>query len=495
MFFYNSDSFYHILINLRPSVLCTSVVPHAACYAVISLVTPGLAQLGWLDRSHNELISTLSFILAFLLAFDLQYGLSHFENAVSVVTSLQSESKKVMMRALAYTSPDDELAVESMRKIRRLLTLLLLFVRARVRSRHTSEDEAALPDAEHLANLCDAGALSAEEMAHFKVPVRKSVRGAESSGCYPSQGRSHLAVQLLYAEVNELHRQGRFGSSNHWAALDSSVATIEDSISRLEMLLGRSLPFVYAHFIKMMISSYLLIFPFSVADSLQWMTPLATLGVSIAILAIDKVSATLLQPFTADMLYGIDLEKRIRRTDKELASLVGVWQSRAQLHFDLFPETAKRAMVAAGQSAFHRSWPRRQQRQWRRKRQHLEELLRRSVFVEHGPTQPDTPARTVASALRRHNWTTAGRGLVGLVSLRKLRSGGGAAVRPECSGSRPAESSIGYGARARRPSAGGTSSPAAIQAEVSSKLMVPDADALHLVEEDHNEPQEATTGV
>ena len=61
-------------------------------------------------------------------------------------------------------------------------------------------------------------------------------------------------------------------------------------------------------------------------------------------------------PFGTDAVNGIDLEKLIRRTDKELASLLGAWLGQPVAHFDLFPETAKRNMLAKGRAAFHRDY-------------------------------------------------------------------------------------------------------------------------------------------
>ena len=47
-------------------------------------------------------------------------------------------------------------------------------------------------------------------------------------------------------------------------------------------------------------------------------------------------------PFTDNEDFGIDLEKRIRRTDKQTAALIGTWyQGEPIVHFDLYPDTAR----------------------------------------------------------------------------------------------------------------------------------------------------------
>ena len=59
------------------------------------------------------------------------------------------------------------------------------------------------------------------------------------------------------------------------------------------------------------------------------------------------------EPFVSDELHGVDLDKRIRRTDKKLAALLGLWAGSPAPHYDLFPQTAKKRMVMAGRGAFH----------------------------------------------------------------------------------------------------------------------------------------------
>ena len=53
-------------------------------------------------------------------------------------------------------------------------------------------------------------------------------------------------------------------------------------------------------------------------------------------------------------MHGLDLHKRIRRTDKETAALVGVWRGEAAVHLNLFPETSRAALIATGKLRFHR---------------------------------------------------------------------------------------------------------------------------------------------
>lgn len=59
-------------------------------------------------------------------------------------------------------------------------------------------------------------------------------------------------------------------------------------------------------------------------------------------------------PFDTSMTHGIDMQKRIRRTGKELASLVGCWLGKPATHFDLYPETARAHLAATGKRHFHR---------------------------------------------------------------------------------------------------------------------------------------------
>ena len=97
--------------------------------------------------------------------------------------------------------------------------------------------------------------------------------------------------------------------------------------TELETLLAQMLPFVYSNMIKAVLLLYILAFPFGVAVQLGWFTPALAFVGALIFLSIDRVGAVMESPFVDDEVHGLDLHKRIRRTDKETAALVGVCRS------------------------------------------------------------------------------------------------------------------------------------------------------------------------
>ena len=85
----------------------------------------------------------------------------------------------------------------------------------------------------------------------------------------------------------------------------------------------------------------MLSFPFSVAVDLVWFTPAVSFAQALLFLSIDKAGGVMDTPFTSNQWFGLDLEKRVRRSDKETAALVGAWSGAPCHHFDLFPDTAR----------------------------------------------------------------------------------------------------------------------------------------------------------
>ena len=124
--------------------------------------------------------------------------------------------------------------------------------------------------------------------------------------------------------------------------------------TELETLLAQMLPFVYSNMIKAVLLLYILAFPFGVAVQLGWLTPALAFVGALIFLSIDRVGAVMESPFVDDEVHGLDLHKRIRRTDKETAALVGVWRGEAAVHLNLFPETSRASLIATGKLRFHR---------------------------------------------------------------------------------------------------------------------------------------------
>jgi hypothetical protein len=126
-------------------------------------------------------------------------------------------------------------------------------------------------------------------------------------------------------------------------------------------VVAQVLPFCYANFIKFVLVLYVGSFPFSIAVEMQWATPAVAFCAALIFLSIDRVGAVMDTPFADSESFGIDLEKRIRRTDKETSALVAAWLGKPIRHLDLFPGTARenlprhlRREAAAAQGSYRR---------------------------------------------------------------------------------------------------------------------------------------------
>ena len=70
-------------------------------------------------------------------------------------------------------------------------------------------------------------------------------------------------------------------------------------------------------------------------------------GIAMIFLTIDKVGTVMEMPFSDDETHHVDMAKSIRRTDKTLSSLYGLWSGRPLPHHDLFPEKPKKVHECA----------------------------------------------------------------------------------------------------------------------------------------------------
>ena len=182
-----------------------------------------------------------------------------------------------------------------------------------------------------------------------------TVSSASAEGqTFPSKARVALVIQLLLGECAELQRTKRIDNPQFWSALDAEVSRLAKLYTELETLLAQMLPFVYSNMIKAVLLLYILAFPFGVAVQLGWLTPALAFVGALIFLSIDRVGAVMESPFVDDEVHGLDLHKRIRRTDKETAALVGVWRGESAVHLNLFPETSRAALIATGKLRFHR---------------------------------------------------------------------------------------------------------------------------------------------
>ena len=355
MLYYNPHSFYGVIFALHGSVL-PLCVPQALVFAGIGALAAWLVDRGYLQHDVNEVSLLCGLVISLLFTFRLNFSFARYEEAVNAISALQGGCRRLISRLCAYLPPDEvssEEVIESVHRIRRWVILVFLLCNARVRS----DDTHAI----NFATLEAMGLVTPEERRLLKLHVTSSsspaaaaaaaaaaaVTGAEAPmvadeqlGTFPSKARVHFVCHLLWGELSLHLRQGRV-HPQQFAMLDKEVGELAHEYNRLERLLSQLLPFSFANMAKGVLLLYMISFPFSIAKELGWATPAVAFAQALLFLAMDTVGAVMDTPFAHSEWFGVDLEKRVRRTDKETAALVGVWLGRPCMHFNLYPETMR----------------------------------------------------------------------------------------------------------------------------------------------------------
>jgi predicted membrane chloride channel (bestrophin family) len=295
MRFYDPHDFYSIICTLSGSVL-----PHATVaalpFAAVGGAAFALENGEYIQQEHNELTLVCGLVMSLLLSFRLNFAFSRYDEAIGILSALESSSRQVVSRMCAYVEPSDD-AIQSVMRSRRWLTFILLLVRARLR---VGQDlDFALLERIAMVTPLERKLLARPVMkqrtAHLsrRGSWRRQANEDVVGERFPNKARVALIIQLLWSETNQLFRSGELASANHWAAVDSEIGRVGHGFSRLEATLSQLMPFAYAHFIKFVIVLYLLAFPFGVAVSLSWATPLFAWVTATVFLSIDKVGAVM----------------------------------------------------------------------------------------------------------------------------------------------------------------------------------------------------------
>lgn len=351
MLYYNPHAFFSIIFAVRGNVL-PLMVPHACCFAAVGALAAYLVERNILTTDFSEIALICGLVISLVFTFRLNFSFARYEDAVNSVMAIQGCNRRLISRLCAYMprpEDGDEETTETVLRIRRWLTLTFIFCRARVRSH---EEQV------RFSELVSLGILTPEEKELMEKPVISSAfsttaePSSASSGAdheapppvhgerFPSKARVTLVAMLAWHELSAQLRRGTV-QTQQFASLDAEVSHLAEAFNRIDTLCSQLLPFAFANMAKTVLFAYMISFPFSVAVDLVWFTPAVCFAQSLLFLTIDKAGSVMDTPFVSSEWFGLDLEKRVRRSDKETAAIVGAWLGAPCPHFDLFPETAK----------------------------------------------------------------------------------------------------------------------------------------------------------
>ena len=349
MLYYDPHNFYTLIFALRGSVL-PLCVPHALFFAAVGALAAWLVERGILTHDFNEISLLCGLVISLLFTFRLNFSFARYDEAINAVSAIQGDCRRITARLCAYLPSDPADAQSpatshsadleaSVFRVRRWLILIFLLCKARVRA-----DDANLD----FALLKSIGLITEAECELLERPVTSSkpeeegrLRGRVDT--FPSKARVTLVCQLIWSDLSLHLRSGAF-HAQQFNALDNEVSALGKSFGQLDRLMSQLLPFAFANMAKSVLLVYSLSFPFGVAAELRWATPAVSFAQALLFLSMDKVGSVMDTPFAHDEYFGLDLEKRVRRTDKETAALVGVWLGRPCFHFDLYPDHAKSSL-------------------------------------------------------------------------------------------------------------------------------------------------------
>ena len=359
MLFYDPHSFYKVVFSRRGSLI-PRCLPHALCFGAIGAGAAYLAESGYLTQDLDEVNLVCGLVMSLLVSFRLSFAFSRYEEAVVCVGAIQSTARELVSKLCAHLEPEDAESAAAVLRVKRYLVLVFLLVEARVQGDSADFDQL---EALGIVTSHERGLMTHKVATAMATPTRARISAADADeqpvektpdSSFPSKARVALVLQLLLREASLLHRTGKMPVANMWASVDTTIGQLSQTASELECMLSKLLPFCYANCIKSIILLYISAFPFGVANELGWGTVPAAALCALIFLVIDQVGAVMESPFDTSMTHGIDMQKRIRRTDKELASLVGCWLGTPATHFDLYPETARAHLAATGKRHFHR---------------------------------------------------------------------------------------------------------------------------------------------
>lgn len=344
MIYYNPHSFYSTLLSFRGSVF-PSCALHATVFAVVGTGAVELVEQDILHHDFNEISLLCGLVMSLLLTFRLTFSFNRYEEAVATVAGLQGCCRRLTAKLCAAFDAEDADSREAVFRMRRWQSLALVLSKERVRGDRLGGS------ADFLVTLECVGLLTADERDQLEAPLLfPAANTDESASCserFPSKGRGALVMQWMWVELTRQMRRGSLHPQTY-ASLDGDVGMLSQLHNRLDAMVAQVLPFSYANFIKFVLIVYIASFPFGIAVELRWATPPVAFCAALIFLGIDRVGSVMDTPFVPTEEFGIDLEKRIRRTDKETTALVGAWLralNRAPIaHLDLYPATARSSL-------------------------------------------------------------------------------------------------------------------------------------------------------
>lgn len=323
---YDHESHWTILLQLHGSAL-----PRSAKRCQVSVLMSILATTlqyceVWQGNPGLSLLyQGTGLIIGLIMSFRLSHSYSKWSAGVEAVTQLANASRNLVAMMCGYIKqPDKKLQIEMTTFRRKVILMCVLLMK------HVREDK-------DLHDIVKKGLLTVQEGDVF-VNQKLTYSGDDpKKDRFPTKARVALVCQECRKMTTEWLHAGIFAAPHQWNQMEGQLNDLMKTFEGIEILKCSQLPFPYAQYIKLQKHLYTLLFPWGVVSTLGLLTPVASFIISMVFFTIDEIAVELEDPFGADA-NDLDLEKRVRRIDKETACLMAIAFGKEVPNYNLFPE-------------------------------------------------------------------------------------------------------------------------------------------------------------
>eukprot|EP00730_Choanoeca_flexa_P012561 TRINITY_DN4391_c0_g1_i2.p1 TRINITY_DN4391_c0_g1~~TRINITY_DN4391_c0_g1_i2.p1 ORF type:complete len:215 (+),score=42.04 TRINITY_DN4391_c0_g1_i2:202-846(+) len=156
-----------------------------------------------------------------------------------------------------------------------------------------------------------------EDASHLGFSTLVEASNAEVS---PAAVRPALMLTMIRETLAEASNKGML-ADGVMPLVDARVDDLSTAFSSLLRIAGTPMPFIYAHFLKVIMTIYVIAIPFGLAQNLHWVTPVLCFLIAALFFGVEAIAIELEEPL-GDDLNDVDPSFHLIRMDIETAAIV-----------------------------------------------------------------------------------------------------------------------------------------------------------------------------
>eukprot|EP00326_Haptolina_ericina_P032402 CAMPEP_0181246406 /NCGR_PEP_ID=MMETSP1096-20121128/43983_1 /TAXON_ID=156174 ORGANISM="Chrysochromulina ericina, Strain CCMP281" /NCGR_SAMPLE_ID=MMETSP1096 /ASSEMBLY_ACC=CAM_ASM_000453 /LENGTH=463 /DNA_ID=CAMNT_0023343233 /DNA_START=1 /DNA_END=1392 /DNA_ORIENTATION=+ len=277
----------------------------------------------------SSLIQPLTMLVGFLTALRVNDAYNKWMKGSKVANDLAAESKFLMTRVCNYVEYSEQ-AEHYLLKLKRMMVLACVCIRKHVRGEKENDFEPELR----------CGLITKLELAEM-TNIKMMFSAIDNKGDrFPSKHRPAYAFYKMHEITAKLARSGLLHPPPYHLACDAAIQRMSNTFDHVEMIGKTQMPLPYAQVCRFTNLLFLLLLPFAVVRDIKWLTIPLSFVANLVYNTIDRVASEMEHPFGSDT-NDVDVDKEIRRIDKNGSALLALWMRKPVMHFDVFPEAKK----------------------------------------------------------------------------------------------------------------------------------------------------------